>query len=201
MREGSKRIWTVPNALTMLRLLLIPVYWVLMMTKGNEKLALVVFLIASVTDLVDGWIARHFDQMTDFGKLFDPLADKLMVLSVMLSLVLKGMLPVVPLIILLLKEALMIYGGALMLRHQVVVYAKPIGKVAQFVIVCALILSFFGDEFGAYPVHLIVLGIGLILTLYALYYYAHACLKAIRAQKQAELTTLEEEKHAAERDS
>ena len=131
MREGSNRIWTAPNALTMLRLLLIPVYWVLMMTKGNEKLALVVFLVASVTDLIDGWIARRFNQITNFGKLFDPLADKLMVLSVMLSLVLKGMLPALPLIVLLLKEALMIYGGVLMLRHQVVVYAKPIGKIAQ----------------------------------------------------------------------
>ncbi|NLD52903.1 MAG: hypothetical protein GX650_08385 [Clostridiales bacterium] len=192
MREGSNRIWTAPNALTMLRLLLIPVYWVLMMTKGNEKLALVVFLVASVTDLIDGWIARRFNQITNFGKLFDPLADKLMVLSVMLSLVLKGMLPALPLIVLLLKEALMIYGGVLMLRHQVVVYAKPIGKIAQLVIVCALILSFFGDHFTAFPVHLIVLGVGIALTLGALFYYAHACLTAIRAEKQAELTKQEE---------
>ncbi|NCB35952.1 MAG: CDP-alcohol phosphatidyltransferase family protein, partial [Clostridia bacterium] len=80
-------MWNAPNILTMLRLLLIPIYWVLMMVRDNETAALIVFVTASITDLLDGYIARHFNQVTDWGKLFDPLADKLMVVSVMMTLV------------------------------------------------------------------------------------------------------------------
>lgn len=180
MREGRQKIWNVPNALTMLRMLLIPVYWVLIMKRGNEVAALIVFIVASLTDLLDGYIARRFDLITDFGKLFDPLADKLMVISVLLSLVILGIVPLAVLIVLLVKEAIMIWGGALMLHHQVVVYSKPIGKIAQAVMVLGLVLSFFHEHFGAaFPLHLIVLWIGVALTLGALVYYTRACITAL----------------------
>ena len=182
MQEEKQNIWNVPNILTMLRLLLIPIFWVLMMARDNETAALIVFVTASLTDLLDGYIARHYNQITDWGKLFDPLADKLMVISVMLSLVIKGAVPVVILVILLLKEVLMIIGGALMLHYKVVVYAKPIGKVAQFVVVVGLILCFFRARFAA-PIHLYVLWVGIGLTLIALVFYAFNCLAAIRRQR------------------
>ena len=182
MQQGGQKFWNVPNALTLLRLLLIPVYWVLMMSGHDEVWALVVFVAASLTDLLDGYIARTYNQVTDWGKLFDPLADKLMVISVMLSLVIKGAVPVVILVILLLKEVLMIIGGALMLHYKVVVYAKPIGKVAQFVVVVGLILCFFRARFSA-TIHLYVLWVGIGLTLIALVFYAFNCLAAIRRQR------------------
>ena len=182
MQHGGQRFWNIPNALTLLRLLLIPVYWLLMMPRSNETWALAVFVTASLTDLLDGYIARTYHQITDWGKLLDPLADKLMVVSVMLSLVIKGALPVIILIILLLKEVLMIIGGMLMLHYKVVVYSKPIGKVAQFVVVIGLILSFFRERFSA-PYHLYVLWVGIALTLIALVYYAANCLWTIRRQR------------------
>ena len=104
MQEGKQNIWNAPNILTMLRLLLIPIYWVLMMVRNNETAALIVFVTASITDLLDGYIARHFNQVTDWGKLFDPLADKLMVVSVMMTLVLKGAVPLIILIIIGIKD-------------------------------------------------------------------------------------------------
>lgn len=183
MREGRQRIWNVPNALTMLRMLLIPVYWVLIMRRGNQLAALIIFVAASATDLLDGYIARRFDLITDFGKLFDPLADKLMVLSVLLSLVILGIVPLAVLVVMLFKEAVMICGGALMLRRHVVVYSKPIGKIAQAVMVLGLVLSFFHERFGAaFPLHLIVLWTGVALTLGALIYYARACAIALRGR-------------------
>ena len=182
MREDSKRIWTVPNVLTMVRLLLIPLYWWVMMGQGNERLALVIFVVASLTDLLDGYIARRFNQITDFGKLFDPLADKVMVRSVLLSLCLKGILPWLSLAILLVKELLMIVGSYFLLKHQLVVYAKPVGKIAQFVIVAALILSFFHASFAAFPLHLILMGLGIILTLAALVFYFISGWRALKAR-------------------
>ena len=174
MKEKHERIWNVPNALTMLRMLLIPVYWVLYMS-GRSYFALAVFVLASATDLLDGYIARKHHLITSFGKLMDPLADKLMVISVMLSMVITGVLPWPPLAILLLKETLMVLGGAVMLKKGVVVYAKKAGKYAQTLVVASLLLSFFADWFNrvvGVPVHLIVLWCAVALTLYAFVFYA-----------------------------
>ena len=116
MKEARpEQIWTIPNVLTMIRLALIPLYWVLMV-RGQTYQALAVYVAASLTDLADGYIARKYHQITNFGKLMDPVADKVMVLSVMLSMVLplggrEPVLPWAPFIILLSKELLMILGG------------------------------------------------------------------------------------------
>ena len=72
----EKRIWTVPNILTMIRMALIPVYWVLMIGYKKNYWALAVFVTAACTDMLDGFLARKYHQITDFGKLMDPLADK-----------------------------------------------------------------------------------------------------------------------------
>lgn len=183
MRADLKKNLNVPNLLTLIRLLLIPVYWWLMMVREDEYSALIIFVVASATDLLDGYIARRFDLITDLGKLFDPLADKLMVLSVMLSLVLKGILPLLILVIILLKESLMIVGSAMMLHYQVVVSARSIGKIAQFVVVMGLLLCFFRERFAAFPLHLWVLWLGVALTLSALIYYGTSCIRAIRSRK------------------
>lgn len=188
-QRKKENIWNVPNILSMIRMLLIPVYWVLMM-KGHTYIALVVYVIASLTDLVDGYIARKYNLITDFGKLMDPLADKLMVISVMLSLVLRGILPLLPLIILAVKELLMVLGGVFMLKKGVVVFSKKIGKYAQFMVVCSLILSFFHEYFATLgvPVHLILLWISVALTLCALVFYAYGCVVQLK-KKQTNTTS------------
>ena len=133
----------VPNALTMLRLLLIPVFCVLMLRDYNMP-ALAVFILASVTDVLDGYIARKYNLITDFGKLADPLADKLMVLSLMILLAYQGAAPWAAVIILLAKELVLMLGSLFVLRNRkVVVFAQPIGKIAQFVSVVGLGLCFF----------------------------------------------------------
>ncbi len=180
----KEKILNVPNVLTILRMLLIPVYWVLFMN-NYVYTALAVFVIASLTDLLDGYIARKHNLITNFGKLMDPLADKLMVLSVMLSQALKGYLPWLPLIILFVKELLMVLGGVVMLRKKIVVYSQAIGKIAQTCVVCALILTFFKAAFDSIgvPVHLIVLWIAVALTLAALVFYANNAWKQYKSTK------------------
>ena len=92
IRKLFTNVWTIPNVLTMIRLILIPVFVVLFFS-GLRKAALAVFVAASLTDMLDGYLARKLNQITDFGKLFDPLADKLMVLTAMVCQAIAGVFP------------------------------------------------------------------------------------------------------------
>ncbi len=73
---------TTASKITLVRVLMIPVFMVLLLL-GYNIAALVVFIVASCTDFVDGYIARHYHQVSNFGKFLDPLADKLLVISCM----------------------------------------------------------------------------------------------------------------------
>lgn len=179
--DKQQKIWNVPNVLTMLRMALIPVFWYLFMS-GYRWWALVVFVTASLTDLADGYIARKYNLITDFGKLMDPLADKLMVISMMLAWVIVGVLPVLPLAILLLKELLMVIGGAVMLKKKIVVYAEKMGKYAQLMVVLSLIACFFHEFFAkvSVPVHLILIWVGVAMALMALGFYAARAIQRLK---------------------
>ena len=73
----------LPNWLTFLRLILIPVFVVVLIepTRNSLNVAAVIFVLAAITDYADGWLARRYKAVTDFGKLFDPLADKILVMA------------------------------------------------------------------------------------------------------------------------
>ena len=88
IREYMRQNWNVPNVLTLIRLFLVPVY-VLLFAIGEKYSALTIFLLASFTDLLDGRIARKYNLITDFGKLMDPLADKLTQATLLLCLSLR----------------------------------------------------------------------------------------------------------------
>lgn len=180
--KKNEKILNVPNTLTMIRALLIPVYWAVFM-QGHHYWALAIFIVASLTDLADGYIARKYDLITDFGKLMDPFADKLMVLSVMLSLALMGMAPWPALAIILAKELLMVLGGVILYNKGVVVYAIWIGKIAQATTVAGLILCFFHEKFMemGFPLHWIVLWCAVALTLTALVIYGRSAIQKYKA--------------------
>ena len=80
------------NKLTLLRIILIPVFLIVLYWgfPGANWVALAIFIIASLTDFADGYIARHYDQVTDFGKFMDPLADKMLVMAAMCWFVQNG---------------------------------------------------------------------------------------------------------------
>lgn len=185
MANEKQKILNVPNTLTMIRMLLIPVYWFVFFDgqPGHTYLALGIFILASLTDLADGYIARKYNLITDFGKLMDPLADKLMVVSVMLSLAIKGWAPWAALIIILCKELLMVLGGAVLYKKGVVVYAEKIGKYAQATVVAGLILCFFHEwfmEHVGFPINHAVIWCAVALTLCALFFYGRSALKKYR---------------------
>ena len=94
------------NKLTMLRVVMIPAFLIVLYWgfPGCRYVALALFILASVTDFVDGYIARHYDQITDFGKFMDPLADKCLVTAAMLWFVEVGRMPAWALLIVIVRE-------------------------------------------------------------------------------------------------
>ena len=171
----------VPNVLTVIRLLLVPVYVVLFVL-GEKYAALNVFLLASFTDFLDGRIARKYHLISDFGKLMDPLADKVMVLTAMFSLPIgnRFIAPVIPwvaVIVLFLKELVMVIGSAYMLKNDIVVSASMVGKVAQCAFIAGLFCVYFHDWFltvceGWFmPLDLIFIWVAVCCTLCAMVYY------------------------------
>ncbi|MBQ1271773.1 MAG: CDP-diacylglycerol--glycerol-3-phosphate 3-phosphatidyltransferase, partial [Clostridia bacterium] len=97
---------TTANKITLFRIILIPVFMYIAISQGAQGnlIALAVFALASVTDFIDGYIARKYNQITDFGKLVDPLADKLLVMSALLILCEQGVVPSWVCIVILARE-------------------------------------------------------------------------------------------------
>lgn len=184
LEKNFTDVWNVPNVLTMLRMLLIPVF-VTLYVAGHTKLALITFIVASLTDLLDGYIARKYHLITNFGKLMDPLADKLMVCTALICQGVQGIIPWWAIVIVMVKELLMVFGAWFMLKNNVVVYSNMLGKVAMCAFVAALVLSFFHAEFIAlgFPLDSIILYIAVALTLLALVGYTRAGIKTLQAKK------------------
>ena len=125
-------MWTLPNLLTGLRLLAVPVMAVVLVGEGQSSrgrlIALVLFVGASVTDLADGWLARRWGQCTDFGALADPIADKALVGTALVCLSGLGVLPWWVTAVILLREAAVTGLRLTVLRHGVIPASRG-GKV------------------------------------------------------------------------
>ena len=192
MKSNWKQNLNVPNALTILRFLMIPLY-IALFVKGEKYWALATFLFAGFTDILDGWIARRYNLITNFGKLADPLADKLMGATALFSMTvgtaqIPAVIPWVVLIVILGKELLMVLGGLFMLGKHIVVYSKPVGKAAQALLTLGLTAAFFHDQlaglwrFSVSP-DVLALYLAMALTLIALVFYATSCVRQLGAQK------------------
>ena len=138
----------LPNKLTMIRVILVPVFIVLLFMGQNNPLfkylALAVFVIASLTDTLDGYIARSRNLVTNFGKFMDPLADKLLVCSALICFIQIGTIPAWVVIIIISREFI-ISGFRLIASDKgVVIAASKWGKaktVSQMITVILLILD------------------------------------------------------------
>ena len=135
----------VPNSITVFRILLIPVF-IWQFLEGNLGIAALIFFVAWVSDVLDGYIARKFDIETKFGKIADPLADKLITLSALFLAGYKGYIfggMILPIIVLA-KELTLVVGGVFMYKKaDEIAGAKWIGKTATFLFTIAIILMLF----------------------------------------------------------
>ncbi len=136
----KKYIKLVPNVLTVIRFIFIP-FIVISISLNNYILALVLFTISSLSDILDGYIARKYEAITDFGKLMDPLADKLTQISTLFTLYIKRIIPIWIVIIILLKELVLISGASFLYGKQLVVSSKWYGKLATVLLYIAVVSS------------------------------------------------------------
>ena len=176
-------VLNIPNILTLVRMGLIPVFIVLYYN-GLTKAAFAVYVAACVTDALDGYLARKHNQVTAFGKLMDPLADKLMQLSMMTCLASTGHLPWWVLFVLLGKEIIMVTGGTLLLKKRnVVVMSNFSGKIATVLLILSIVAIFpwHGVE-AIYRIGHVLLYIALAVSLFSMVNYG---LIYITKQKQA----------------
>lgn len=165
----------LPNKLTVLRVILIPFFVVSMMIENGANqtfryVAAAIFIIASLTDMLDGKIARKYNLVTNFGKFMDPLADKLLVCSALICLIQLGQLPAWMVIIIVSREFI-ISGFRLVAAEQgIVIAASYWGKfktIFQMIAVVLMILNF--EALSA--VTLICTWAALILTIISLVDY------------------------------
>jgi len=125
--------WTISNLLSVSRvLLLIPiVVLILKQDSGDRAAVLVLMLIAVITDFLDGFLARSLNQVTDFGKLLDPVADKICIVAAAAALVVVGDVPLWYAVAVGLRDALILIGGSLILKKKkIVVQSVWAGKLA-----------------------------------------------------------------------
>ena len=119
--DYSKRIITIPNILSLFRLILIPIIAWLYIKKQDYYMTVIILGISGLTDVIDGIIARKFNMISDFGKAFDPIADKLTQIIVLFCLVSRFDFMIVPLVLLIIKELFAGITGLLTIKktHQV----------------------------------------------------------------------------------
>jgi cardiolipin synthase (CMP-forming) len=122
----------IPNALTILRIILIPLFlYLIFIANVQERIwALVIFIIASLTDLLDGWMARKFGQVTAFGKFLDPLADKCLVISALIALlILDPLIPLWMIVVIILRDILLTLMRYLAIRRNSILRTTRFGKI------------------------------------------------------------------------
>ena len=137
----------IPNILTIIRFLLIPVI-LFFVFSCNYLLAFIFFTLSGITDIADGFIARKFNLISNFGKLMDPLADKLTQISMLAALVIQDIIPIWILIIVILKEFIMVAGASFLYGKDVVVYSRWYGKLATVLFYLAIVSSLMIRQFN-----------------------------------------------------
>jgi len=187
LNKEKCKLKNIPNLLTVFRLLLIPVMLYYLFA-DNLKIALVIYVLASATDVVDGFVARKFNMITNLGKILDPLADKLLQFAALIGLWYSKIIPLWILIVFFCKEILMGIGCfKLMLKDNVIVQAKWFGKLSTCTFFLAIIISMLSRYFVVlepYPVLLMI--VALVMALFSLIMYLRNYLKVVNEVKVGE---------------
>ena len=148
----------LPNYITMFRVVLIP-FFIDFMIYGYYREALAVFLVAGVTDALDGMIARLTKSKTELGAFLDPMADKLLIVSAFVTLALLGKLPVWLVIIVVSRDVILALGSMIIyiMGHKIIVRPSIIGKTTTVLQLIVVSLTLVLINYGADPVMMSVL--------------------------------------------
>lgn len=175
----SEQIWNLPNALTMLRMAVVPLMLAmpLMLTERGSTVLAWLYILAATTDVIDGWLARRGQQVTEVGKLLDPLADKMLVATSLIMLVAVGRIEswATWMVVVIVGRELAVTGlRGIASAGGTVMAATWHGKVktlCQNVAISALLFHYSTLGLPAHQIGLVLLGVATLLTLWSGYAY------------------------------
>ncbi len=174
----------IPNILTIIRFLLIPafVYYFFSPMVNGMQIATVIFVSAGLTDVLDGYIARKYNLITRLGIVMDPLADKLMLLTVLVSITLKNQIPFWIISVVAVKETLMVLGAVTLFNdHDIVIPANKFGKLSTIAFYVAILAVTFRLPYSG-----LFMNVFVVLTFLALIVYLNNYL-SIKKQHRMKL--------------
>ena len=170
---NTSQVWTVPNALSFLRLLGVPYFFYLIVGPQNDGLALIVLFVSGFTDWLDGFLARKLQQFSRIGELLDPLADRLYTLAALVALFYRGVLPLFIVAILLSRDLVMSLVLLRLKQHGITgVPVHFVGKAATMNLLYALPLVLLGTFAGTVGHIAHVVGWAFLLWGITMYWYA-----------------------------
>lgn len=167
----KNQILTIPNLLSVFRLALIPVIVWLYCAKGENKLAVAVIVLSGLTDVADGFIARRFNMVSDFGKILDPVADKLTQAAIVICLIRRYSLMKLLVLVLIVKEILMAALGYVTIKRKDSVNSSQWhGKLTTVLIYLVAILLFFFPNIPGIAANVMIwICVAMLLTSFLLY--------------------------------
>ncbi|MFB3850408.1 MAG: CDP-diacylglycerol--glycerol-3-phosphate 3-phosphatidyltransferase [Acidobacteriota bacterium] len=151
----NKKVLNIPNILTLFRIFLVPFIVVVLLTKfqfekwfylNRETIAVLLIILASITDILDGYLARKRKEITTLGQLLDPIADKLLVSSVLISLVDMQLAPAYLVVIIIAREFAVTGIRMVAAINQVAIPAGKLGKIKMVTEVIAMCLIIWGNQ-------------------------------------------------------
>ncbi len=163
----------LPNALTIARFALIPLFVAFLLSAegGHSWAAGVVFGIAGVTDQIDGWLARRWRAESNFGRIADPLADRLMIGSAVILLVIADRLPWPALAIVVARDAVLVLGLTLFAGRGISVEVNFVGKVATWALYSSVGFVLVTHKSDEWPLWIFWVGVGLAVAAGGQYVY------------------------------
>ena len=156
---GSDRVLTIPNLISSLRIALIPAFVVLIVDPDTRRAGLVLFVVVVATDWIDGALARATGQVSDLGKVLDPVADRLAIAAGLIALVVVDAFPLWAALLILVRDvAVLIAGLVLLAKRRARIEVRYLGKVATFALMTAITCIAWGSL--GYPLAPAVLACG-----------------------------------------
>jgi cardiolipin synthase len=168
----SSRVWTIPNVLSFVRLALVPVFLVFVI-RSEDALALLVLVVSSITDFLDGYLARRLHQVSRLGQLLDPAADRLYIFAALIGLAWRDVIPWWLVVVIVARDVMLAVLGVILANHGYgPLPVHHLGKVATFCLFWALPLLMLGEAFDAIAPFSLPLGWAFALWGAFLYWWA-----------------------------
>jgi cardiolipin synthase (CMP-forming) len=131
-QESSRRVLTVPNLLSAARIALIPVFVILLLDSDTRVSGFILLSLIVSTDWVDGTIARRTGQVTELGKVLDPVADRLALAAALITFIAVDAIPLWAALLVLVRDALILVAGVILGAREIRIAVRPMGKYATF---------------------------------------------------------------------